>query len=137
MPRRRTWASAARRRSPPASTAATSGRRRGSSLCPCCAGSSGRSQGITLMSLLRGCFPDDLQRLNAMKIVLTAVANGVAAILFIAVADVAWEAAALIALGSTVGAQVAARYGRAIPSEVLRWIVVIGGTIVALVLIFT
>ena len=89
------------------------------------------------MSLLRLCFPDDLQRLNAVKIVLTGVANGVATILFILVADVAWEAAALIALGSTAGAQVAARYGRAIPSEVLRWIVVVGGTIVALILIFT
>ncbi len=97
----------------------------------------GAAQGIILMSLLRLCFPDDLQRLNAVKIVLTAVANGVAAILFIFVADVAWGAAALIAVGSIAGAQVAARYGRAIPSEVLRWIVVIGGTIVALILIFT
>ena len=67
----------------------------------------GAAQGIILMSLLRFCFPDDLQRLNAIKIVLTAVANGVAALLFIAVADVAWEAAALIAAGSIVGAQVA------------------------------
>ena len=97
----------------------------------------GAAQGIILMSLLRWCVPDDLQRLNAVKIVLTAVANGVAAILFILVADVAWEAAALIAVGSTVGAQVAARYGRAIPSEVLRWIVVIGGAIVAVILIVT
>ena len=97
----------------------------------------GAAQGIILMSLLRFCFPDDLQRLNALKNVLTGVANGVAAILFIAVADVAWEAAGLIAVGSVVGAQVGARYGRHIPSEVLRWIVVIGGTIVALILIFT
>jgi uncharacterized protein len=97
----------------------------------------GAAQGIILMSLLRWCFPDDLQRLNAIKIVLTAVANGVAAILFIAVADVAWGAAALIAVGSIVGAQVAARYGRLIPSEVLRWIVVIGGFAVAIILIFT
>ena len=97
----------------------------------------GAAQGIILMSLLRFCFPDDLQRLNAIKIVLTAVANGVAALLFIAVADVAWEAAALIAAGSIVGAQVAARYGRRIPSEVLRWIVVIGGGIVALILLVT
>jgi len=97
----------------------------------------GAAQGIILMSLLRFCFPDDLQRLNAVKIVLTAVANGVAALLFIVVADVAWEAAALIALGSTVGAQVAARYGRRIPSEVLRWIVVSGGGVVALILFVT
>ena len=97
----------------------------------------GAAQGIILMSLLRFCFPDDLQRLNAIKIVLTATANGVAAVLFIFVADVAWDAAALIAAGSVVGAAVAARYGRRIPSEVLRWMVVIGGGIVALILLVT
>ncbi len=97
----------------------------------------GAAQGIILMSLLRFCFPDDLQRLNAIKNVLAGVANAVAAILFIAVAEVAWSAAGLIAVGSIVGAQVGARYGRRVPSEVLRWIVVIGGGIVALILIFT
>ena len=97
----------------------------------------GAAQGIILMSLLRFCFRDDLQRLNAVKIVLTAVANGVAAVLFIAVAEVAWDAAALIAAGSIVGAAVAARYGRRIPSEVLRWMVVIGGGIVAVILLVT
>jgi uncharacterized membrane protein YfcA len=96
----------------------------------------GAAQGIILMSLLRFCFPDDLQRLNALKNVLAGVANAVAAILFIAVAHVAWQAAALIAAGSIVGAQVGARYGRRVPSEVLRWIVVIGGAAVALILIF-
>jgi uncharacterized membrane protein YfcA len=97
----------------------------------------GAAQGIILMSLLRFCFPDDLQRLNALKNVLVGVANGVAAILFIAVADVAWRAAALIAVGSVAGAQVGARYGRHIPSEVLRWMVVIGGGVVALILLVT
>jgi uncharacterized membrane protein YfcA len=97
----------------------------------------GAAQGIILISLLRFCFPDDLQRLNALKNVLAGVANAVAAILFIAVADVAWEAAALIAAGSIVGAQVGARYGRRVPSEVLRWIVVVGGATVAMILIFT
>jgi uncharacterized protein len=96
----------------------------------------GAAQGIILMSLLRFCFPDDLQRLNGLKNVLAGVANAVAAILFIAVADVAWEAAGLIAAGSIVGAQVGARYGRRVPSEVLRWIVVVGGAIVAVILIF-
>ncbi len=97
----------------------------------------GAAQGIILMSLLRLCFADDLQRLNALKNVLAATANGVAAILFVIVADVRWGPAALIAVGSIVGAQVAARYGRRIPSEVLRWIVVVGGAIVAVILIVT
>ena len=85
------------------------------------------------MSLLRFCYPDDLQRLNAVKIVLTAVADGWRS-LGGAVAEVAWEAAALIAVGSIVGAQVAARYGRRVPSEVLRWVVVVGAVIVAVIL---
>ena len=97
----------------------------------------GAAQGIILMSLLRFCFPDDLQRLNALKNVLAATANGVAAVLFIFVAPVRWGPAALIAAGSIVGAQVAARYGRQIPPQVLRWIIVIGGTIVAVILIVT
>ena len=97
----------------------------------------GAAQGIILMSLLRFCYPDDLQRLNAIKNVLAGVANGVAAILFIAVADVAWGAAALIAVGSVGGSLVAARYGRRIPPEILRRIVIVYGTVVAIVLIVT
>src|SRR3954471_20122180 len=97
----------------------------------------GAAQGIILMSLLRFCFPDDLQRLNGLKNVLAAVANGVAAILFVFVADVRWGPAALIAAGSIVGAQVAARYGRRIPPQVLRWTVVVAGTIVAVILFVT
>jgi uncharacterized membrane protein YfcA len=97
----------------------------------------GAAQGIILISLLRFCFPDNLQRLNGLKNVLAGVANAIAAILFIVVADVAWDAAALIAVGSVVGAQVGARYGRHIPSEVLRWIVVVGGAIVAMILLVT
>jgi uncharacterized protein len=97
----------------------------------------GAAQGIILMSLLRFCFPDDLQRLNGLKNVLAATANGVAAILFVFVADVRWGPAALIAVGSTAGAQVAARYGRRIPSQVLRWTVVVAGTIVAVILFVT
>ena len=97
----------------------------------------GAAQGIILMSLLRFCIPDDLQRLNGLKNVLAAVANGVAAVLFVFVADVRWGPAALIAVGSIIGAQVAARYGRRIPSNVLRWTVVVVGTVVAFILIFT
>ncbi len=95
----------------------------------------GAAQGVILLSVLRLAFTDDLQRLNAVKNVLAGVANAVAAILFIAVADVAWEAAALIAGGSIVGAWAGARYGRRLPDAWLRRIVIAGGTIVAVILI--
>jgi uncharacterized membrane protein YfcA len=97
----------------------------------------GAAQGIILLALLRLCFDEDLQRLNGIKNVLAGLANGVAAVYFIVVADVAWGAALLIAVGSIAGAQVGARYGRRLPQEVLRRIVVTGGVIVAGVLIVT
>jgi uncharacterized protein len=97
----------------------------------------GAAQGIILLALLRLCFDDDLQRLNGVKNVLAGLANAVAALLFIAVADVAWVAALLIAAGSVAGAQVGARYGRRLPQEVLRRVVIVYGAAVAGVLIFT
>ena len=97
----------------------------------------GAAQGIILLSLLRLCFDEDLQRLNGVKNVLSGLANAVAGVLFIAVADVAWEAALLIAVGSVLGAQVGARYGRRLPQEALRRIVVVYGVIVAVILILT
>ena len=49
----------------------------------------GAAQGVILIALL-GIFVDDgLQRLNATKNVLAALVNGVAAVLFIVLADVA------------------------------------------------
>ena len=95
----------------------------------------GAAQGVILLAVLRLAFHDDLQRLNAVKNVLAGIANGVAALLFVAVADVAWEAAALIAVGSIAGAAAGAHYGRRLPEVWLRRIVIAGGTVVALVLL--
>jgi uncharacterized membrane protein YfcA len=97
----------------------------------------GAAQGIILISLLRLCFSENLQVLNAIKNVLAGIANLVAGILFVFAAHVAWGAAALIAVGSTVGAQVGARYGRRLPEEALRRIVIVYGVIVAAILIAT
>jgi uncharacterized protein len=97
----------------------------------------GAAQGIILVSLLRLSFTENMQVLNAIKNVLTGLANAVAGVLFIIVADVAWDAAALIAVGSFVGAHLGARYGRQIPPETLRRIVIVYGVIVAAILIAT
>jgi uncharacterized membrane protein YfcA len=94
----------------------------------------GAAQGIILLALLRLCIEDHLQRLNGAKNVLAGIANAVAAVFFIVFANPAWGAAVLIAVGSIVGAQIGARYGRRLPQEWLRRIVVVGGTIVAVIL---
>ncbi len=87
----------------------------------------GAAQGILLIAILGLALPDDLQRVNALKNVLAGVVNGVAAIVFIAVADVAWGPAALFAAGSVVGAQLAARYGRRLSPRALRAVIVAVG----------
>ena len=91
----------------------------------------GAAQGVILIALL-GIFIDDgLQRLNALKNVLAAIVNGVAAVLFILVADVAWGPAALLAAGATAGGQLGAKVGRRIPAPLLRAVIVVVGTAVA------
>jgi uncharacterized protein len=87
----------------------------------------GAAQGILLIAILGLALPDDLQRVNALKNVLAGVVNGVAAVVFIAVADVAWGPAALIAAGSAAGAQLAARYGRRLSPRALRAVIVAVG----------
>src|SRR5690242_4390778 len=52
----------------------------------------GAAQGIILISLLRLCFRDDLQVLNAIKNVLAGLANLVAGVFFIIAAHIAWGA---------------------------------------------
>jgi uncharacterized membrane protein YfcA len=96
----------------------------------------GAAQGVILLAALRLLLADGLQRLNGLKNVLVGIANAVAAIQFMIVADVAWAAAGLVAAGSIAGAQVGAKYGRRIPDARLRWTVVSVGVTVAIVLVF-
>jgi len=96
----------------------------------------GAAQGVLMIGLL-GIFLDEpLQRINALKNLLTFVVNGVAAIVFIALAHVNWILAGLIAVGSTIGGLVGARYGRRLPPIALRILVVIIGLVSAVKLIF-
>jgi uncharacterized membrane protein YfcA len=95
----------------------------------------GAAQGVILLAALRLMLADRLQRLNGLKNVLVGIANGVAALQFALFADVAWDAAALVAAGSIVGAALGARYGRRLPDAFLRRTVVTVGVFVATVLV--
>jgi uncharacterized membrane protein YfcA len=87
----------------------------------------GAAQGIILLALTGIALPDDLQRLNAMKNVLAGLVNGVAAVVFICFATVAWLPALLIAVGSAAGGQIGARIGRRLSPTVLRAVIVVVG----------
>ncbi len=87
----------------------------------------GAAQGVLLIAVMGILLDEDLQRINAAKNVLAGLVNLVAAVVFIAVTDVAWQAAGLIAGGSVVGGQLGAFLGRRIPPTVLRGIIVLVG----------
>ncbi len=89
----------------------------------------GAAQGVILLALLGIFLDDDLQRINACKNVLAALTNGAAAIIFALATDVAWGAAALLALGSVVGGQIGAATGRRIPPTIYRVVILVVGLV--------
>ncbi len=87
----------------------------------------GAAQGIMLLAILSLALDDELQRLNAVKVVLTGLVNLVSGIVFIFAAHIAWGAAGLIAAGSLLGGVVGARFGRRLSPRVLRGVIVVVG----------
>ncbi len=70
----------------------------------------GAAQGVLVIGLLGTFLNESLQRVNGAKNVLVTVVNGTAAIVYVAFAHVDWLVALLIAIGSTLGGVVGARY---------------------------
>lgn len=95
----------------------------------------GAAQGVLLMGMFGSFLQDDLQRLNGAKNVLASIVNGVAAVIFIAVADADWVAAAVIAVGSTLGGLTGAKFGRRLPPAVLRAVIVVVGVTASVILL--
>jgi uncharacterized membrane protein YfcA len=89
----------------------------------------GAAQGILLLAVLGLSLEEDLQRLNAFKVVLAGLVNLVAGILFVFVAHVAWLPAALIAVGSLLGGVLGAHGGRRLPPRALRAVILVVGVV--------
>ncbi len=96
----------------------------------------GAAQGVLLVGLLGTLLPETLQRVNALKNLLSLVVNAVAAVTFCLVAfdRIDWQVVAAIAIGSLLGGVLGSRVGRRLPAAVLRAIIVVVG-VVAIVMI--
>ncbi|WP_411069965.1 sulfite exporter TauE/SafE family protein [Streptomyces sp. cmx-4-25] len=92
----------------------------------------GAAQGVLYLSLMGLLLHDDLQRVNAVKNILGALVNGVAAVFFLFVADFDWTAVLLIAVGSTIGGQLGAKVGRRLSPTVLRGVIITVGVVAIL-----
>lgn len=87
----------------------------------------GAAQGVLLIALLSIGLAEPLPRVNAVKNVLALLVNGIAGVLFVLISHVDWPAAAAIAVGSVLGAQVGGRVGRKLPPTVYRVVVAVVG----------
>lgn len=87
----------------------------------------GAAQGVLLIAIMGILLDADLQRVNAMKNVLAGLVNGVAGVIFIALAKPDWTYVVIIAVGSAIGGQLGGQIGRRLSPVVLRGIVVVVG----------
>ena len=89
------------------------------------------AQGILLMGVMGALLPEDMQRMNAAKNLLSLLVNIVAAISYTLVAfdRISWLAAGLIAIGSLVGGWLGSRYGRRLSPNAVRAVIVVVGLI--------
>jgi uncharacterized protein len=94
----------------------------------------GAGQGVLLIAVLGAGLDETLQRVNAAKNILAGLANLVAGLIFVAVADINWVAAGLIAAGSALGGLLGAGVARRLPAVVLRGTVVVVGLIAVVAL---
>jgi uncharacterized protein len=79
---------------------------------------------ITLLSLLGF---EDLNEINALKVVSTSAANGMAFVIFVIGNQVAWRYCLVAMAACAIGGYTSARFARMIPQPVLRVIVIVIG----------
>jgi uncharacterized protein len=103
----------------------------GTYLVGCYGGYFAAAQGILLIGVLGSLLAEPLQRVNALKNLLTLVVNTVAATAYVVVAfdRISWQAAGLIAAGSLVGGLIGSSVGRRLPAPVLRGVIVVLGVV--------
>ncbi len=92
----------------------------------------GGGLGVILLAVLGIFLPDDLTRLNGLKNALSLVINSVALVGFGLFGPVAWAAVAVVGPASLAGGALGSRLARRLSATVLRRVVVVWGTAVAI-----
>ena len=87
----------------------------------------GAGAGFLLITLLSLFGYRDLNEINALKVVSTTLANGVAFLIFVISDQVVWRYCLLAMLTCAVGGYTSARFARMIPQAVLRGAVIVVG----------
>lgn len=87
----------------------------------------GAAQGVIFLALMGILLTESLQRINAVKNVLSVIVKAVAAVVFIIVGGADWWVVLYLAIGTVLGGLLGARIGRKLPPVVLRGVIVVIG----------
>jgi len=87
----------------------------------------GAGAGFLLITLLSLFGYRNLHEINALKVVSTTLANGVAFVLFVAYGQVVWRFCLLAMVACAIGGYASARFARHVPQPVLRGMVIFIG----------
>jgi uncharacterized membrane protein YfcA len=83
--------------------------------------------GIMNLAMLAALGMTDIHAMNALKIVLVAVINGVATVTFIATGSIMWPQAIVMILGAACGGYSAAHFAQKMPQRLVRAMVIVLG----------
>jgi len=84
--------------------------------------------GIMNLALLAALGMTDIHAMNALKIVLVAVINGVAAATFVATGSIVWPQALVMIVGAAIGGYSAAHFAQKLPQRLIRAVVIALGS---------
>lgn len=84
----------------------------------------GAGAGFLIISLLAVFGIENINQINALKVVTTTLANGVAVVVFIVEKQVFWQHCLLMMLAAAVGGYCGARVSRRLNPQFMRWTVV-------------
>jgi len=88
----------------------------------------GGGVGIMNLAMLAALGMTDIHAMNALKVVLSGVINGVAIVMFVAAGAIYWPQGIVMTLGAIVGGYSAAHYSQKLPQAWVRTFVIVVGT---------
>ena len=88
----------------------------------------GGGMGIMNLAMLAALGMTDIHEMNALKVVLGGVINGVAAVTFVATGAIVWPQALVMTMGAVAGGYFAAHYAQRLPQSWIRaFVIFVGG----------
>ena len=87
----------------------------------------GGGVGILNLAMLAAIGMTDIHAMNALKVVLAGLINGIAVVTFIVAGAVAWKQGSVMILGAVVGGYFGAHYAQKLPASFIRVFVIVVG----------